>query len=250
MFFITSKLLAFLIQPVIWIFLLLLMAIIFKKKRKKILIYTLCILYFFSNGFIFDEFSRLWEPKQKKIEDIEQKYDVGIVLCGVSDYDKEIKVHDFHQYADRIIYTERLYKKGIIKNILISGGNGNLFDDGYREASSLKAYLIENGIKKDNILIENKSRNTRENIKYSTKILRKKYPNGNFLLITSANHLRRSLLCCKQSQLDIDYYGTDYTKSYRSYKLSYILIPRANTLYNWELLIHEWIGYLVYNFTD
>ena len=95
MFFIISKLLAFLTQPIVWVSILILIAIISKKKRKNFLIYALCVLYFFSNGFIFDELSRLWEPKQKTIIELEKKYDVGIVLCGVSDYDREKQVHDF-----------------------------------------------------------------------------------------------------------------------------------------------------------
>ena len=51
----------------------------------------------------------------------------------------------------------------------------------------------------------------------------------------------------KQSQLQTDYFATDYVKSNRNYKLSYIIVPRANTLYSWNSLIHEWIGYIVYN---
>ena len=77
MFYIISKLLAFLTKPIIWIFLLLTTAIIYKKKRKNILYTCLITFYLFSNSFIVDEISRAWEmpynfPKKM--------FDVGIVL--------------------------------------------------------------------------------------------------------------------------------------------------------------------------
>ncbi len=246
MFFILSKILTILTQPIFWIYILLFSALIYRKRRKKILIYTICIFYFFSNGFIFDEFARLWQVKQIKIEELKETYDVDIMLCGVSDFDIKSQTHNFHEVAERIIYTEKLYKMNIIKKILISGGNGNLFKNNYKESVSLKKHLIQNGIPKYDIIVEDESRNTKENIVNTKKILNDKFPKDKFLLITSALHMKRALLCCTQSQLHTDYFATDYVKSNRNYNLSYIIIPRANTLYSWNSLIHEWIGYIVY----
>ncbi|MEE2953961.1 MAG: YdcF family protein [Bacteroidota bacterium] len=210
----------------------------------------MCIFYFFSNGLVFDECARLWQPHQIKIENITKTYDIGVILCGVSDYDSEIKTHNFQEDADRIIYTEKLYRMNIIKKILISGGNADLFNNGYKEAESLEKHLIENGIPQNDIIVESESRNTRENIKKTKNILNERFPGNKFLLITSAVHMKRALLCCKQAQLKIDYFATDYVKSNRNYKLAYIILPRSHTLYSWNSLIHEWIGYVVYKIID
>ena len=85
MFYITSKLLAFLSKPVFWLFILLISALVFKNKRRKILLFSLITFYFFTNSFIADSCSRLWEvPRFHPTE----TYDVGIVLGGIADYDK------------------------------------------------------------------------------------------------------------------------------------------------------------------
>ena len=49
---------------------------------------------------------------------------------------KITKAHNFNKYADRLIDGEQLYHQGIIKNIMISGGNGTLFNNEYLEAKN------------------------------------------------------------------------------------------------------------------
>ena len=117
MFFIASKLLAFLSKPIIWIFLLLISSLIFKNKMRQLLFTLLITFYFFSNSFIADSCARLWEvPRFNPTT----TYDVGIVLGGVSDYDKITKAHNFNKHADRLMDAEQLYHKGIIKKIMLS----------------------------------------------------------------------------------------------------------------------------------
>ena len=80
----------------------------------------------------------------------------------------------------------------------------------------------------------------------SVKILKTKYDDGKFLLITSAGHIKRAQLCFKKAGLAITPYPTDCIQSYRNLSIEYILIPRSEAFYKWEDLIHEWIGYVVY----
>ena len=243
MFFITTKLLAFLSQPIIWIFILLIIALIYKSKRKKILIISISLFYFFSNSFITDEVTRLWEVKRFTPR---LTYDVGIVLGGIADYDKITKAHNFNKNADRLMEAEQLYHKGIIKKIMLSGGSGLLFNDGYMESEAMRDYLLANKIPNSDIIIENNSRNTIENAKNSAEILNEKYNKGTFLLITSANHMRRAQLCFNKAELQTTAFPTDCTTSYRSTGYDYILFPRVEALERWQDLIHEWIGYIVY----
>ena len=243
MFYIASKLLAFLIKPIIWVFILLISALIFKAKRKKILLFALITFYFFSNSFITDSCARLWEmPRYAPTE----TYDVGIVLGGIADYDKITKAHNFNKHADRIIDAQQLYHQGKIKKILISGGSGWLFNDGYIEANAMRDYLLLNQIPSEDILIENTSRNTKENAFNSAEILKKEYPNGKFLLITSANHMRRAQFCFEKAGIITKAFPTDCTTSYTNFGGEYMFLPRVNALEVWENLIHEWIGYTVY----
>ena len=243
MFYIASKLLAFLSKPIFWIFILLISALIFKTKRRTLLIYTISIFLVFSNGFLADSCARLWETPRYAPTKI---YDVGIVLGGIADYDKITKAHNFNKHADRIIDAQQLYHQGKIKKILISGGNGVLFNDGYIEANAMRDYLLLNQIPSEDILIENTSRNTKENAFNSAEILKKKYPEGNFLLITSAIHMKRAQLCFEKEGIITKAFPTDCTTSYTNFSAEYILLPSVKALEKWEDLIHECIGYLVY----
>jgi len=243
MFYIVSKLLAFLIKPIIWILILLICSLIFKSKRKKILLFLLITFYFFSNSFIVDSCCRIWETPRYAPTEI---YDIGIVLGGIADYDKITKAHNFNKHADRIMDAQQLYHQGKIKKILISGGNGVLFNNGYIEANAMRDYLLLNQISSEDILIENTSRNTKENAFNSAKILKKEYPNGNFLLITSANHMKRAQFCFEKAGIITQAFPTDCTTSYTNFSLEYILLPSVEALEQWEDLIHESIGYLVY----
>ena len=246
MFFIISKLLSFLIKPIIWIFVLLISSIIFKNKRKQILYISLCIFYIFTNNFLADICCRTWEiPRVNPNE----TYDIGIILGGIADYDKITKAHNFNKYVDRLIDGEQLYHQGTIKKIMISGGNGSLFNNDYVEADAIKAHLLSKKIPSEDILIENKSRNTKENAFNSAEILNTKLPKGKFLLITSANHMRRAKYCFKQAGINVTCFPSDCTTSYSNIDFNYLLLPNSEALKKWESLIHELIGYMVYRIT-
>ena len=247
MFFILSKILAFLIKPTFWIFSLLSCAIIFKKQRKKILIITISLVYFFTNGFIADEFSRIWSIDRQTLT---SKYDIGIVLGGISDFDQKTKTHNFNKHADRIMEAEQLYHQGFINKIMLSGGNGSLKNIEYSEADAMKQFLIKNNIPEEDIIIENKSRNTIENAIFSTKLLKEQYPNSKCLLITSASHMRRAELSFKKAGLHVTPFPTDCITSHRGTSFSYLFIPRVQALDQWETLIKEVAGYIVYSLTN
>ena len=243
MFYIASKLLAFLSKPIIWVFILLICSLIFKSKRRKILLFLLITFYFFTNSFIADSCSRLWEiPRFHPTE----TYDVGIVLGGIADYDNITQAHNFNKHADRLMDAEQLYHQGIIEKIMLSGGSGWLFNDGYIEANAIRDYLLLNQIPSEDILIENTSRNTKENAFNSAKVLQKEYSNGKFLLITSANHMRRAQFCFEKANIKTTAFPTDCTTSYTNFRIEYLFLPRVEALEVWENLIHEWIGYIIY----
>lgn len=66
----------------------------------------------------------------------------------------------------RLDLTLELYKELQPDKIIVSGGIANRIA-GISEASKMKEYLIDNGIKEDLIILEDESRTTRENALYS-----------------------------------------------------------------------------------
>ena len=245
MFFVISKILAFLIKPIVWIFILLTCAIIFKKRRKKILYLLLFIFYFFTNDFIADRCSMIWETPSKKISSLTNYYKYGIVLGGFSSFNKTTKHINFNASGDRLISAIELYNIGKIKKIIISGGNGELVNDGMKEAEWSKDYLIRMGVKNKDILLESKSRNTMENAQKTSELINVNL-SERLLLITSAVHMKRATFCFNKNNLTVESYPTDCTESNIILSFDYLFIPNIKALIKWEILIHELIGYFVY----
>jgi len=243
MFFILSKILLFLIKPIVWIFVLLIFAVTSKQaqRRKRYTICALSIFFVFSNGFIVGKIVNGYEAGYPKL----QHYDVGIVLGGFSGLNKRNNEIAFNGAGDRLFQAIALYKRGNIKQILLSSGSANLIDKKVKEADLALKYLKLIGIPDSAILIENQSRNTIENARYSLALIEKKNPKAKILVITSAWHIPRARLTFnKLARQKIDYYPTNFSGN-TEFVFSDFIIPNAGALGAWEMLFKEWIGLIV-----
>jgi uncharacterized SAM-binding protein YcdF (DUF218 family) len=227
----------------VWIFVLLIFAIAFKqpKQRKRYLIAVLIIFFFFSNGFIVGKIINTYQAGYPKA----QKYDVGIVLGGFSGLNKRNNEIAFNWAGDRLFQAIALYKKGQIKQILLSSGNANLISHEIKEADLAAKYLKLIGIPDSAILIENQSRNTIENASNSLALIAKNHPEAKILVISSAWHIPRAkLIFDKQTRQKIEYYPTNFSEN-SEFQLSDFIIPNTSALGVWEMLFKEWIGLAV-----
>lgn len=248
MFFFLSKIFAFLTIPLIWIFFVLLYSFFTKnvKRRKKGLAISILLLYLFSNSFLFEEVVRQWEVPAKTHNELNE-YKVGIILGGMITYDKNFDRIQFYRGADRALQAIDLYKKGIIKKLFISGGSGSLAQPDMKESVLLKKYFLTIGIPEQDILIESESKNTRENALFTKMELEKAGIAENaFLLITSALHMKRAQACFKKADMNVETYSTDRYSGTRKFQPDHLLLPNAETLFNWNAFMHEWIGYGIY----
>jgi uncharacterized SAM-binding protein YcdF (DUF218 family) len=250
MFFVLSKILVFLIYPFTWILIFIFIALLTKNKKLKkySLISSIVIAIFFSETIIFNFFMKNWEPDAKPISKLEKKYEVAVVLGGIATYDNKAEKMIPRFAADRLIQAVKLYKLGIVKKILISGGAASLFIDLTPEADFLKKYLIAIGIPEKDIIIEDKSKNTHENAVFTYQIFKeKKWLDKKFLLITSAFHMRRAKACFEKvgfknfDTFPVDHYGGKLQVDYHL-----ILLPKAEVLAYWNILIKEWVGMVMY----
>lgn len=250
MFFIISKLLFFFINPFTWIVASLLLFFIIKnpKWKKRMKITSLVCLLFFSNTFIFLEFERMWEIPGTPIKNV-KKYEVGIVLGGMFEYNNDLKRLSVRRGADRIWQAVSLYKAGKIQKIFVSGGSGYVTGRGLYEGEQLKKVLVKWGIPEQDILEESISKNTYENAIETKKVLTRSYPHfKRFLLITSAQHMRRARAIFKKQDLPCDTFTTDhFTGSKREVSADQLLVPSALTIADWNGLIKEWVGYIIYD---
>jgi uncharacterized SAM-binding protein YcdF (DUF218 family) len=248
MFFILSKVLLFLLQPICWIFFLLIFSAITKniKRKKRLFFIALGLLWFFSNPFFLNQFARLWDiPPQNTPSGT---YSCAIVLGGFSSFDKDGNGY-FNAASDRFIQAVKLKTTGKVSKILISGANGSLLNGkDFKEADYVSAQLKELKFADSTILIENQSRNTIENALFSKRILMEKKVQPPYLLITSAFHMRRALYTFKKAGVDVVPYPCDYFAGRGSSSVTDFIIPDAAILAEWNTYLKEAVGLIAYRF--
>lgn len=246
MFFYLSKILELLINPLIWVFFLLLLTYFHTKtaKAKRYLLGSILLLYFFSNPAIFHQINSAWELQPLDEKQLNPPYDVAVVLGGVAGYDAKKNQIEFHANADRILKVLPLYFQGKVKKILLSGGSGKLIAE-EKEAVVLADYLLQIGVKRNDLILEDRSRNTYENALYSAELIRE-HQFKKVLLSTSATHIKRAYLCFKKQNIPITPFPTDRISYQNKLHFDALFIPRDGIISNWYWLIHEWIGLFAY----
>jgi uncharacterized SAM-binding protein YcdF (DUF218 family) len=248
MFFILSKTLYFIFLPLPWITALFIYSLFSKNKKRKFLCFKigLVLLIFFSNRFIVNEALLAWEIEPVIFSEV-KNYNVGIVLTGVTNSRQTIRDRvNFDKGADRVLHTIQLYRLGKIKKILITGGSGLLNGDSITEAEDLAKVFLMCGIPKQDLILENKSVNTRENALFTKELIDHENLKGRFLLITSAFHMRRAHLCFSKAKLNVDVFPVDFYTEQRRFTPDFILIPNEQALSKWTILSHEIVGIITY----
>ena len=109
--------------------------------------------------------------------------------------------------VDRAVEFAKMQKEASGKDIIFipSGGQGS--NEVISEAEAMQKYLLSQGIKKENIMIENKSKNTYENMKNSYNLI-KKNKQGNICFSTSNYHVFRSGVTANICGLDCEGMGS------------------------------------------
>ena len=249
MFFILSKVLFFLIQPLNWIVGLLLYSTFTKKAKwkKRSRNSALILLIVFSNGFLFNLIVKAWETDIYPISSLDQNYDIGIVLGGYSNLNlKPRERYHFNPSVNRLTQALELYKEGKVKKLLLTGGTGSLLQSSPKEANEISSFLLKMGVEEDDLILEPSSRNTYENALYTKRILQEDFAGSSCLLITSAFHMRRSKACFSRQNICFTPFSTDIIGEEVRLTIGGLLIPNSRTLGRWEMLIKEWIGYIFY----
>ncbi len=174
-------------------------------------------------------------------------YDVGIVFSGIT---KGSKMPDDRVYfeggADRITHTLQLYNEGKLKHIIVSGGLGFQQRSMSIAAERLRSFLIMAGVPDSVITVEPDAVNTYENAVKSAEILNRDFPEGKYLLITSAFHMKRSAMCLAKQGILFDQFPAGYMTDEPTTNFDDLFIPRGGAISKWESLVKEWVGIATY----
>jgi len=250
MFFYLSQFLSFLLMPLTIVLLLLITGLIWSKKAvgRKIMLTGLILLLFFTNQYLANYAMYLWEPEFKAIDSL-PKYEMAIVLTGVTNLDKTVYDRTFfNKGADRATHAMQLYKLGKVNKILITGGQGLNPTNSNAEAELLANFMVTAGVSEEDILIEDKAVNTYQNALFAKQLIEKEHFDlqSEHLLITSAFHMKRSKGCFDKVGLKTVTYPVDYYASDPQLTFKKVFQPSPDALKNWHILFKEWIGLVAY----
>ena len=125
--------------------------------------------------------------------------------------------------ASRIEKGIAIYQKHPGSKLIMSGGQGP--DELMAEGQAMANYALEKGVPAEDILIENQSTNTEENLKFSFALMKS---GSRFALVTNYYHVFRALLLARKLKIKCIGYGA-----------------RTKFYFSLNAFIREFVGYLV-----
>ena len=253
--FYLAKIANFLLEPlyILSFFLLaLVFLLLFTNLKKVIFFFTkfLLILFLFFgytplSNFLLSKIEDFIKPSRYPIQQL-----TGIIVLGGS-FGLELESKERNEIllndsAERLTKALEIYKKNPRILILFSGFSGEFKPQGWSESDMARKFFLDQGVKIDNLIFENQSRNTFENIKYSKDIIANY--RGTWGLITSANHMPRSFFTFKKQGLILEPINVDYKTG--TSRMFWINFDISSGLSNWSIILHELIGITYYKITN
>lgn len=224
MFFAASKALTVVTGPWPWTAALALLAVlVFRRARLAGALLALCaaaLPLLFASPLVADSLQRLLESSARDTSRPDVQYDVAVVLGGDE---------------SRIEAAGAVVRQGRARYVLYSGALNA------RDEAMVREELRKAGVPDDRTLIDNRSRNTRENAVESSRIIAAR-GFRKLLLITSAAHVDRALGCFRDVGLRPDVLPADRLAG----RLGGGWLPRRGVIRATRAALHELIGRLMY----
>ncbi len=218
------------------------------KLKSRLTLAGLILLLINTNSAITNTIFKWWEIPAEPLSSFNSANPmVGIVLTGVADLDKTPRDRVYLSAgASRVTHAIQLYKRGILKKIVISGGSGDPYQQEIKEANELIKVFTMCQVPEKDLIIEPNSRNTFESAAAVAGILNSQLPDSQYLLITSAFHMRRSLGVFKKAGIPVQPFSTDFRTSDPPLTWKQILIPSPGALKRMHILCKELLGIFAY----
>ena len=202
--FVVSKLIGALLRPDTWIIIVAFAIVLAIKKRwhrvaffiSSILSFATLILAVFPIGSLLLRQIENTYPTMPELSEVN-----GIIVLGGGE-DLRISKYrgrmEFNEGGDRFAAAIALSRRFPNAQLMFTGGSGALRDVGGVEQSEAsitsftEQFFIDQGIPKSRLILENRSRNTTENARYSYSVAKPK-PEETWVLVTSAFHMPRAM---------------------------------------------------------
>lgn len=250
MFFIAAKLIWFIVQPSTALVLLLIAGVVaigFGRTRGGALMMMLAAGGLFVAGLLPLGILMIL-PLEDRFPRTEPDGPVaGIIVLG-GGIDQSIGaargVTTLTEAGERLTEAVALARRYPDAKLVFTGGIASLTPDGPTEADAARRFFAEMGIPPDRLVVEDQSRDTAENARFTKALIAPK-PGERWLLVTSAWHMPRSVGTFRAAGWPVIAWPTDY-RTAGPQDLS-ILMPRASAgLMMVDVAAKEWAGLLAY----
>lgn len=219
--------------------------LMFGKRRTAAaaLLFSFAWTWLFSTGLMFaflgGRLEKTYPPRS--VESLPPADAVVLLGGGAGSCTNALKYAEMYSAADRVAHVARIVKAGKARFAVLSGDA--------EEFSSLPL-LLEYGVPREAVILENKSRNTEENVRFAAEKLRTERKKPKIILVTSSWHMRRALLLFSRYAGDIEVIpaAADYEA------LVFLskgvgpdwFFPSADALFRNTVMLKECIGYWGY----
>lgn len=198
-----------------------------KKKKSRRVIKAILMLLIVAVIYILIDAISIWN--YAKVDE-KQQADVAVIL-GAGSYNGEISP----VFEERINHGIWLYENGYVDKLLMTGGYGAGSE--CSDAYAAKIYAESKGVPDDDILLEEKSTITQENIRYAKEIMDRENCQT-AILVSDPLHMKRSMLMAEDYGMEA-YSSPTPTTRYMSLKTKLPFLGR-------ELFFY--IGYKLYRY--
>lgn len=211
---------------------------LFRKARNKTIEISLIALFIYAVIFYTPLMWLIAEPL--KIAQDPVKADCIVVFAGgVGESGKPGQ-----GYEERVQRAADLYRQGFSKHIIFSSGYTYLFKEPY----IMKALAVSLGVPEGAIILEDKAKNTYENVLFSKELLLK----NNWkrvLLVSSPYHMRRASLVFDKvaKEIKVIYVPVDQSLFYLREHSAELFMKQVN-LQQMKSILHEYLGIVYYRF--
>lgn len=247
-----SKILPMLVLPPGIVMLLILLALYFvlRDKRKKAigsLTIALIVLWSASMPLVANRLALVIESHYPATSLDRIPVSGCIVLMGgfVSAPVSPRQDMELNDSVDRVFKTAELYFAGKAPVVIVTGGRQSWSKSNMTEAAMMRDLLMMWQVPDGSILVEDRSRNTRENALFSKEIINTidcEQP----LLVTSAAHMPRSVATFASIGINVFPVSTDIRAAEDSNITPMDFLPDAGALSMTSTVLREWMGQMVY----
>ena len=146
--------------------------------------------------------------------------------------------------GERFVESAMLARRFPGARLAFSGGSGGVIYNRESESEGAAKIFAGLGIAPARMTFEDRSRDTYENALYTKELIKPK-PGERWLLVTSANHMPRSIGCFRSVGFDVEPWPVDY-RTRGSEDLSRFFSKPSSGLRRLDLATRQWAGLLIY----